>query len=237
MEQDLDPSAEGLQVANEVAGNDLFSSTAFIDANLPTTSVPLTGSSNIGSIGGTGQGGNEGINGSVAGYAAIDVPSITIEYWARTVENFAEILQRTSGSNGIVIDQPSAVTVTWWVDDGAGGASALQMANAFDMDENWHHFAFTYDHTSGLGEFFVDAAKVAEQQGVAGRGIVWDPGASLEIGLRMDYAAAFNGTMDEVRLDDVSLAPGDLLLTPEPSTILLMGMGLLGLGVGGRARR
>jgi hypothetical protein len=185
MEQDLDPSAEGLQVANEVAGNDLFSSTAFIDANLPTTSVPLTGSSNIGSI-------------------------------------------------GVCC---SVLCSRWWVDDGAKGASALQMANVFDMDENWHHFAFTYDHTSGLGEFFVDAAKVAEQQGVAGRGIVWDPGASLEIGLRMDYAAAFNGTMDEVRLDDVSLAPGDLLLTPEPSTILLMGMGLLGLGVGGRARR
>ena len=113
MEQDLDPTAEGLRVANEVAGNDLLSNSAFIDTNLPTTSVPLTGSPNVGSIGGTRQGANEGINGTVAAYAALDVPSITIEFWARTVENFAEVFQRTSGANGIVIDQPSALTITW----------------------------------------------------------------------------------------------------------------------------
>lgn len=161
MEQDLDASAEGLQVANEVAGNDLFSTTAFIDANLPTTSVPLTGTPNIGSIGGTRQGGNAGINGTVAAYAALNAPSITIEFWSRTVENQAELFQRTTGNNGILIDQPSQLTATWYVDDGAGGATAMQMSNVFDLDANWHHFAFSYDHLTGLGEFFVDAVKVS----------------------------------------------------------------------------
>ena len=226
MEQDLDPSADGLQVANEVAGNDLFSSSAFIDTNLPTTSVPQTGSPNAGSIGSTQQGGSAGINGTVAAYAALNVPSITIEFWGRTIETTAELFMRSSGANGVVIDQPSALTITFYVDDGAGGSTPLQMSDVFDMDDNWHHFAFTYDHVAGLGEFFVDAAQVAQVTGVAGRALVWDAAAPVEIGARMDYAAAFNGTLDEVRIDDNALAATELLANPEPGTGLLVAMGL-----------
>jgi hypothetical protein len=42
----------------------------------------------------------------------------------------------------------------------------------------------------------------------------------------MDYAAAFNGTFDELRLSDVALTPSQFLgAVPEPGAALL---GLLG---------
>ncbi|MEM7410053.1 MAG: LamG domain-containing protein [Myxococcota bacterium] len=238
METDLEPSAEGLRVPNEVlGGNDLLSSSAFVDSNLPTTSVPQTGTPNNGSLGGTRQGGSAGINGSVVAYAALNSPSLTVEFWGRTVENDADLFLRTTGNNGLRIGNPSSLDVVFWVDDGAGGASPLQMLNLFDMDANWHHFAFMYDAGTGLGQFFVDGGEVGRVQGAAGRALYWDPSAPVEIGVRMDYAAAFNGTIDEVRIDGDALGASSLLLAPEPKTVLLMGAGLGALAWVGRKRR
>jgi hypothetical protein len=46
----------------------------------------------------------------------------------------------------------------------------------------------------------------------------------------------FDGLIDEVRLSNTPLGPGELLLVPEPSPSLLLGIGLLGLA-GSRRRR
>ena len=238
METDLEPSAEGLRVPNEVVGgNDLVSNTAFVDTNLPTTSVPVTGSPNGGSLGGTRQGGQAGINATVAAYAALNSPSLTVEFWARTVENDADLFQRSTGNNGLRIFSPSSLDVVFWVEDGTGGAVQLEMLNLFDMDADWHHFAFRYDAPSGLGEFFVDGVRVNSVQGATNRALVWDPNAPVEIGTRMDYAAAFNGTLDEVRIDGEALGGGSLLFAPEPESALLLGAGLGSLAWVGRKRR
>ncbi len=240
MEQDLDPSAD-LRVANEVAGgSDLLSSNAFIDSNLPTTSVPNTGSPNVGSIGSISQGSSDGINASAAAYAALNVPSITIEFWARTVENDADLFVRNNGTpdNGVIIDQPGNLRIRFWVDDGAGGAEQRTMSGLFDMDDAWNHFAFTYDHLSGVAEFLVDGVSVGtDTNSNAGRALVWDPNEAIQLGVRMDFAAANNGTMDEVRIDDRALSSLELLQSPEPGTGLLVSFGLIGMGLQGRMRR
>ena len=240
MEQDLDPGAD-LRVANEFAGgSDLISSDAFIDTNLPNTSVPNTGTPNLGSIGSTSQGSSAGINASAAAYAALNVPSITIEFWARTVENDADLFVRNNGTldNGVIIDQPGNLRIRFWVDDGAGGAEQRTILTGFDMDDAWNHFAFSYDHLAGVAEFFVDGASVGTDTNPnAGRGLVWDTNEAIQIGLRMDFAAANNGTMDEVRIDDSALSVLELLQSPEPGTGLLVSFGLVGMGLQGRSRR
>jgi len=88
MEVDLDPSANGLRVANEVAGGaDLLSTEAFVDlAANPTGTVPNTGAINLGSVGSSLQGGANGINGTVASSSVLDTSSLTAEFWARTGE-------------------------------------------------------------------------------------------------------------------------------------------------------
>lgn len=162
---------------------------------------------------------------------------MTVEFWARTVENDADLFVRSSGNNGIIIDQPGNLRVRFWVDDGAGGAEERTMTGLFDMDDAWNHFAFSYDHLSGVAEFFVDGTSVGTDTGTANRALVWDANEAVQIGLRMDFSAANNGTMDEVRIDDSALSALDLLLNPEPGTGLLVSFGLIGLGLRGRANR
>src|SRR5262245_3318428 len=230
MEADLDPSANGVRVANEVAGgSDLISNEAFIDfAANPNGTVPNTGATNLGSIGSRLQGGTNGINATVASYSALDTASLTAEFWARTGEAQATLLQRSSGANGFTIDNPNSLTITYYVSNGAGGAVAVTLNTGHDMSATWHHYAFSYDQATGMGRFYVDGVVVASNDGVDGRALYWGAGGqSLVIGNLMDYAAAFNGTMDEVRLSNTALTPAQFLgSVPEPGAALLIGLAL-----------
>jgi hypothetical protein len=224
MEADLDPTPDGFEVANEVAfGTSLLSSEAFVDtAANPNFTVPLTGAPNAGSAGGTQQGGGNGINATAAWYPELDVSSITLEFWARTVENVATLFSRTSGSDGIRIWNPSSLDLEYWVEDGVGGAMRVQMLDLFDMDSSWHHFSFSYDAPTGRGVFRIDGTPVAVDQGPAGRALVWGTQVDVTIGDQMDYAAAFNGTLDEFRILDQAISGSVPPLLPEPSRLILV---------------
>lgn len=241
MEQDLD-SGPNLSIGNEfVGGSNLISSNAALFPHLPNlpNGIPQTGEPNTGSIGSTTQGSSDGINASAAAYAALNVPSITIEFWARTVENDADLFVRNNGTadNGIIIDQPGNLRIRFWVDDGSGGAQQRTMTGLFDMDDAWNHFAFAYDHLTGVAEFFVDGASVGTDVGTAGSALVWDPNEAVRLGVRMDFAEANQGTLDEVRIDNRALNAGQLLHSPEPGTGLMLALGLVGLGLRGRKNR
>lgn len=238
METDLHPAPQRLEVPNEVAfGTSLLSDEAFIDtAANPNFTVPLTGAANTGSVGATQQGATNGINATAAWYAELDVTSITVEFWARTVENQATLFSRSSGNDGVVIENPSSLDVIYWVDDGAGGAVQVQLLDLYDMDATWHHFAFTYDEVTGVGAFRVDGTVVGLNDGPDGRGLVWGNQVDVQIGTLMDYAAAFNGTLDEVRILDGVPDGAEPFLIPEPLRSALAAFGLLGLLVGGRRR-
>jgi len=228
MEEDLDPDADGLRVANEFAGGaDLVSSEAFVDlAANPNGTVPLTGDDNLGSVGATMQGSDAGINATAAWYPELDVTSIALEFWARTGENVATLFSRTSGgADGLVIANPNSVDVTFHVSDGAGGAVAQSMLGLVDMDDTWSHYAFTYDETTGIATFFVDGVAVRSLDGPDDRPLVWGTQVPVQLGERMDFAAAFNGTLDEVRIRDTSTGA---LLVPAPGagTLVLLGGGL-----------
>ncbi|MBW2313347.1 MAG: LamG domain-containing protein [Deltaproteobacteria bacterium] len=239
METDLDADPDGFEVANEIAfGTSLFSSEAFIDtAANPNFIVPLTGEPNAGSAGATMQGANNGINATAAWYAELDVTSITIEFWTRTVENTATLFSRTTGNDGIRIWNPNSLDVEYWVEDGLGGATRVQLLNVYNMDSSWHHMAFTYDEVSGNGLVWVDGVAVGWNDGPDNRALVWGAQVDLELGDQMDYAAAFNGTLDEVRIMDEVAGSSAPTLAPEPSAFVLASAGLLGLLAAGRRRR
>jgi hypothetical protein len=232
MEADLDASANGLRVANQVAGgSDLISNQAFIDlvAN-PNGTVPNTGTINLGSVGSTIQGGANGINGTVAWYSVLDTASITAEFWARTNEGEATLLARSSGANGFTIANPNNLQVTYRVSNGAGGSVQVTLNTGHNMNATWRHYAFTYDAATGVGAFYVDGVVVASNNGVDGRALFWGGASPLRVGQLMDYASAFNGTMDEVRLSDVALNPTQFLgAVSEPAAALLLVIGLAGL--------
>ncbi len=56
-----------------------------------------------------------------------------------------------------------------------------------------------------------------------------DPTADFNIGCYNNLSEKFPGLIDEVRWTDTVLSQGDLLAVPEPSTIVLLASGLLGL--------
>jgi hypothetical protein len=228
MEADLDPAANGLRVANEIAGgSDLTSNQAFIDlAANPTGTVPNTGSINLGSVGSTLQGGANGINGTAAWYAALDVTDITIEFWARTGESVATLFRRSSGANGVTISNPNALVVSYHVSNGAGGGIAVTLNTGHNMDATWRHYAFSYDSATGVGTFYVNGVAVVSNNGVDGRALFWGGASPVQIGQQMDYASAFNGTMDEVRLSNVALGATQFLsAVPEPAVLALLALG------------
>ena len=126
-------------MANELAiGTPFVSSEAQLDGvNLPLTTVPITFQSNQFSVSSFNQGGSAGINGSAAWYPELAVTSVTIEYWARTVESTATPFSWTSGGlDGIVITDPNSLDVTWHVDVG-GTPTAYSLTNLANMDANW----------------------------------------------------------------------------------------------------
>ncbi len=241
MEADLDPTTDGLRVANEVAGgSDLLSTEAFVDlAANPSGTVPNTGSTNLGSLGASRQGSANGINASAAWYSALDVTDITLEFWARTGESQAILFRHSNGADGIVIQNPNALSITYYVADGLGGGTAVTLAGLDNMDATWRHYAFTYDSASGIGTFFVDGVAVRTNDGPDGRSLFWSAPAPVQLGVQMDFASAFNGTLDEVRIQDFAApSTGFLNVVPEPATALLLALGLGALTAGpARARR
>lgn len=237
MEVDNDASANGLSVPNEVAGGTaLLSSEALLDgSNLPTTIVPLTSEPNNFSVAAAIQGGPNGINGSAAWYSALDVTSITLEYWGRTLETTATPFRfSTGGLDGIVITDPNTLNVTWNVDV-AGTPTAYSLTNLDNMDANWSHYAFVYDETNGLASFYVDGVIAGSFDGPDNSPLIVVPGTSIELGVLMDYASAGQGTLDEVRIDGTVLSP-TIFLVPEPTTGLQLALGLAMLGAVGRRR-
>jgi hypothetical protein len=230
MEVDNNPSAGGLSVPNEVAGGSaLLSSEAALDGvNLPGSTVPLTGLQNDFSVAATIQGSTNGINASAAWYAALDVSSISIEFYARTVEATATPFRFSSGGlDGIVMANPNSLDVTYHVSNG-GTPTAYSLQNVADMNATWSHYAFVYDETTGIASFYVDGVLVSSFDGPDASPLYLVPGTPVQVGVLMDYAQAGQGTMDEVRIDGSVLTP-PIFLVPEPGSGALLGFGLCGL--------
>ncbi len=240
MEADISATPGLLEVANEMAGTvpgatNLFSTAAFIDNAIFDDEIPVTGAQNLGSIGSVSQGGNDGINASIGWYSALDVSSITLEFWARTPENTATLFSRTSGNNGIVIDNPRTLDISYWVDDGLGGSVERQLLDVHGMPGTWEHYAFMYDELTGIGEFWVDGVLVASRDDEDNRPLFWGSSTDIEVGRQMDFAAANNGTFDELRIDNRRLLPGEILITPEPGSGAMLALGLTMLAIRRRA--
>ncbi len=98
----------------------------------------------------------------------------------------------------------------------------------------WYHVAAVYDHPSGYTKLYVDGSL---DSSAAGSPITIYPGAStVTVGdwYRLNdatccAATAVSGRVDEVAIYSRALSASEIAAIPEPSTALLLSLGLAGL--------
>jgi hypothetical protein len=236
METDNDASPNGLQVPNETSGGSaLTSSSAAVAAPVPVHPIPQTGAGNTFALDGLAN-----INAMVAPYGALNTGSITIEFFARSDEGTATLIDRfdAGGGTGLRIHDPDDIQVDYYVEDGAGGTQLVQMDTNLSLSSSWKHFAFTYDQASGDGKVYVDGGLELSDDGAPGLALVWPAAQQLLVADDFDgnNLKGSGGIFDELRISATALGPGEFLnVVPEPATLTLVWAGLLGLA--GRRRR
>jgi len=216
METDNNPDPEKASIPNEIAGGSpLTSDEAQIHLNVPIDTVPGTGAANSGSLdpiyfGGVG---TEGINATIAEYGELNVDSITVEFWCRTLERRGSLVTRKSGSTGFEIFEFEDVQVIYFVDDGTEVLLHPDPSNTIDLDETWVHLAWTYDAAGGVGRLYADGVLKAEHDGPDGRALVCGS-EDMRVGTNMDGhkgSIVTDGLFDELRISDQALSPEDFL--------------------------
>ena len=215
-EVDLD-TGSGLEVPNEVAGNNLITSSAGIDtdvAHLPVTRISRTGQANTGTIDG-----NVNINGTIAEYVALNSDSITVEIYNRTAEGDGTLISRTNGTDaGFKISDfglNGGYDLTYYV----GAGTQVQMTNVFDPNSSWNYLVWTYDATEGVGRVYVDGSlKATQATATPGQALNWTGAGDLKVGTDMDggslSSTSVNGLVDELRISNTALQSYQLLAAP-----------------------
>jgi hypothetical protein len=226
METDNDASPSGLNVPNEISGGSaLTSSSAAVAAPVPVSPIPQTGAGNMFALDGLAD-----IDATAAAYDDLNVASITVEFFARSDEGMAVMIDRfdDTGGRGLRIHDPDDVQVDYYVDDGAAGSQLVQMDTNLVFSSAWRHYAFTYDQASGDGEFYVDGVLEYSDDGPAGRALVWPEAQDLLVAQGFDGKSlkGSGGIFDELRISSTALDSGQFLReVPEPATLTLVCLG------------
>lgn len=230
-------TSENALVSNDNPNLDLFAPV-----------VPRVGAANTGSVRSDDNGsGNDGIFGSAAYSSTLDVDSITVEFWARTTENEAGFVARTTDSNdagednslqdGFRIIDPQNVTVQFWTSNPGGGnrnlttlstGVAINAAGSSGFGE-WYYIAFRYNATGKTADLFInDQQFTTTAIGNGNNRPLWWGGNNAQPAVHIGYKMDGNpnnsiGTLDEIRFSDLALPDDDLLTAapiPEAETIL-----------------
>jgi len=214
--------------------------------NVPVNPIPDNGYTNDYAVGPVSSGSaQDGIYGIASYSSTLDIENMTVEFYFRTGETEAEFVARTgtpsSATPGAAISDGfrtglkqgggGTVQVLYHTNDGSTTTQVELVSSSSWNDSQWHHFAFTYDDTTGVGKLYVDGILQDEFDGDDGEDLFWTNTPEVYLGYRMDGSLnTWNngkGLLDELRWSNEVLSPHDFLNAPEPGTVIAGGMLLL----------
>jgi hypothetical protein len=160
--------------------------------------------------------------------------SVTLDARQTAPQNgFRELIsQGASSGNGFYIGHNPGGNVRL-------GDSLQFLPLAFPQDQAWHSYALTVSAANGT-QFYIDGMLAFTQAGAI---TVFPGGNQTRLGAQFGgFGEYFLGNLDNVRIWDGALSAGEVASLPltemaEPTTLVLLGLALSGLGVAARRRR
>lgn len=193
------------------------------------TTVSGSAISDVGGVGGT-NGLNaalpkQDINMSIPGSPTFDVDGIDVSFDYQREESQCDWFRR---GNSLIIDGSNQFSVSYRVDDGAGGFNTVTSGNVFNIpnDDTWRNYRFIYLSTTGEGFLLVDGVTLWMNDGPDNRPMYWVGAGNVTVGFGCDGSGTNDTFMDNLIVGSVTWSglPIELLsfsAKPEISTVEL----------------
>ena len=202
-------SGSSAQIISRFTWNANPVTTADIGPN--ATSVSGSAISSTGGVGGT-----NGLNAGLptadlnltipTGSGIFDVPGIEVSVDYQRDESVGNFFNRGSS---LIITGASNLSVSYRVDNGAGGFNTVNSGNVFAIpnDNVFRNYSFYYLPTSGIGVLAVDGATVWTNDGPDNRNMYWTGAGNIVIGSALDGASQNQAFLDNLIIGQVSSTP------------------------------
>ena len=121
---------------------------------------------------------------SIAQFDAMPGIDVSIDF--KRLEAMASFFTRGTGFD--FGENANGLYVNFFYSNGAGGGIAVNSGNVFTLtnDGLFHTYRFIYDNVLGKAAIFVDGVSKWAFTGVANRGIYWNGGGNVVVGMNMD---------------------------------------------------